>query len=294
MTSALRAKRSMMLQRGTAVAMSLAGATLAGLMLQLPAQANVPVNDALRLSQQAQTNHHVTTSVSAVNGTQSATKGIKCATTTGGNVPVVNPAVIPASGSASIQGLVPDLGSAVGGSSGSSLNALGSAIGSVLAGVNALAQTESSSASAYQNLSGMIGTAQTVMQAMDQNSAVRAQNGETAAAAVVAANQLTQAYNTKNLMVITETSGVASALGGGTTSSVSNAAVPVAVGVCPFGTSGAGTMASPCVESACSTTAYGIAPDPNCVTQRLVDNFGNVRVFLAKAQDSFAGLTPTN
>ncbi len=119
------------------------------------------------------------------------------------------------------------------------------AIGSVLAGVNALAQTESSSASAYQNLSGMIGTAQTVMQAMDQNSAVRAQNGETAAAAVVAANQLTQANNTKNLMVITETSGVASAMGGGTTSSVSNAAALVAVGVCPFGTSGAGTMASP-------------------------------------------------
>ncbi|MBV1702913.1 MAG: hypothetical protein KGQ46_13950 [Hyphomicrobiales bacterium] len=266
-------------------------------MLISSANADVPVMDAARLGQQTQTRNQVTTTVTAVSGTQTATSGIHCATTTGAAVPVVNPAATPQDGAATLQALAPQLATLgpASGASQSSFSSMGNAAGSVLAGINASAQTGSSTASAYQKLSSLIGRAQTVMQAMDQNSAVRAQNGETAAAAVVAANQLTQAYNTKNLDIISQISGVASALGAGTTPNSASSSIAInASSVCPLGMIGAGTLASPCVESACSTTAYGIAPDPACATQRLVDSYGNVRVFLARVQDQFVGLTPSN
>ncbi|MDE8343494.1 MAG: hypothetical protein POG24_06720, partial [Acidocella sp.] len=228
--------------------------------------------------------------------TKKATNGIACSTTTGQHVQVVNPTVVPSDGAATIKSLVPDLatpGSASGASQ-SGFSAFSNNVGGVLAGLNAAVQAAQGTSSAYQNLSGQIGTAQTVQQAMDQNSGVRTQNGETAAAMVTAANNLTQAYNTRNLMKLSEISGVASAIGGGSASPASGGAANMTVGVCPLGTSGAGTVASPCVENGCSTTPYGVTPDVACVTRQFVDSYGNVRIFLAHVQDNFVGMTPTN
>ncbi len=288
--------------RATTPRLTIPGMTILGVailavtLLASSANADVPVNDALRLNQQAQTLQHVTTTQTAVGGTRTATGGIACATTTGQHAAVVNPTATPQDGAATLQALAPHLatlGPAMG-SAQSSFSSLGAAVGGVLAGLNAGAQTIGSTASAYQNLSGLIGTAATVMQAMDQNSAVRAQNGETATAAVVAANQLTQAYNTKNLMALSQTSGVANALGPSVVATSQTGSRMLGVKSCPLAMSGSGTVASPCVESVCGATGYGVTPDPTCVTQRLVDSYGNVRVFLARAQDRFVGLTPTN
>ena len=282
---------------GTILGLTILGLTILGVTLLLSsAEADVPVLDAARLNQQAQTSQHVTTTLTAVGGTRTATSGIACATTTGQHAAVVNPAATPQDGAATLQALQPKLatlGPATGAAQ-SSFSSLGNAVGGVLAGYNATAQTMGSTASAYQNLSGLIGTAETVMQAMDQNSAVRAQNGETAAAAVVAANQLTQAYNTKNLATLSQMSGVANALGPSVVATSQTGSGPLSANSCPLGMSGSGTVSSPCVESVCGATGYGVTPDAACVTQRLVDSYGNVRVFLARAQDRFVGLTPTN
>ena len=271
--------------------------SLLGMMvLCTPVLAGVPVIDATRLNQQTHTDDHVTLSVKAVGTTKTATNGIACSTTTGQHVPVVNPSVAPKDGAATMQGLVPNLatlGPAAGAPQAGFSN-FGNNVGGLLAGLNAVLQTAQASAPAYQSLSGQIGTAQTIQQAMDQNSGVRTQNGETAASMVVASNNLTQAYNTKNMMKLNEISGIASALGGASASAAGGGAATMAAGVCPLGTSGAGTMASPCIENGCSTTAYGVTPDASCVTRQFVDTYGNVRIFLAHIQDSFVGMTPSS
>jgi hypothetical protein len=122
-----------------------------------------------------------------------------------------------------------------------------------------------------------------VMGALDQNSAVRIQNGITWNQATQSANLLVQALNTANLFNV----GQLSASAGGMNTGLPTPS-PTGGGMCAAGFVGRGTADDPCrpANAVCSTTPPGVAPDPSCVSQRYIDRSGNVAVYLGGVQDA--------
>jgi hypothetical protein len=135
----------------------------------------------------------------------------------------------------------------------------------------------------YRQMSLGVGTAPTVMGALDQNSAVRVQNGVTWNQATQSANLLVQALNTANLFNV----GQLSAGAGGMATGLPRA-TPTGGGVCAAGSVGRGTTDDPCrpATTMCSTTPPGVAPDPSCVSQRFIDTNGNVATYLGGVQNA--------
>lgn len=157
---------------------------------------------------------------------------------------------------------------------------------------SALARSESLGAmkSQYEGQQGVIGQTDTVKAALDDNSTIRAQNGVTWVQTTESANAWGRALNVMNLFRVALMSSGSGALS--VQPPVSRPPSPPSP-ACPTGMTGAGTADNPCVSSACSTTAYGVTPDPACVSRRYVDTTGNVLTFLARQQDSTGTYTPT-
>lgn len=260
-----------------------------------PAFADIPVDDAAQLTQRSQTAAATVKLVPVTTQRQGANSGVKCAVTTGKKANVTDPTVQPQSGAGSQaigsygpdQPAVPDPAA-----QGAALNSqtLFKSSGDVVAGLDASRSTMSATTSALQAAGQQVGTAPTVMAAIDMNSAARLQNNLAWNNAIGSANLWVTALNALNLAMTSDMS--RSALGMRATASATQ---PTSGPLCPAGMAGAGTAADPCrVSSACSTTPPGLPPDPACVSARYVDTDGNVIFYLARAQSAAASNIGTN
>jgi hypothetical protein len=252
-----------------------------------PARADIPVNDAAQLTQRSQTAGATVKLVPVTTQRQDANSGVKCAVTTGKKATITNPTVQPQSGAGrqAIQSYGPDQPATPDPTAhGAALNSqtLFKSSGDVVAGLGASSSTMTAAQSAFKAAGQQVGTAPTVMAAIDMNSAARLQNNLAWNSAIGSANLWVTALNAWNLAMTSDMS--RSALGMRATASPT----PVTSGpVCPVGMTGSGTAADPCrASSACSTTSPGSPPDPSCVSARYVDTDGNVIFYLAQAQNA--------
>jgi hypothetical protein len=254
-----------------------------------PALADIPVNDAAQLTQRSQTASTTVKLVPVTTQRQDANSGVKCAVTTGKKAGVTNPTVQPQSGAGSqaIQSYGPDLPASPDPSAqGATLNSemLFKSSGDVVAGLDASRQSMSAAQSAFQAAGQQVGSTQTVMAAIDMNSAARLQNNLVWNGAIGSANLWVTALNALNLALNSNMSRAATGMRATVTSTQ-----PATGPACPVGMIGAGTASNPCRSpTACSTTAPGSSPDPSCISARHVDTDGNVIFYLAQAQAAAA------
>jgi hypothetical protein len=260
-----------------------------------PALADIPVGDAAQLAQRSQTAATTVKLVPLTTQRQGANSGVKCAVTTGKKANITDPTVQPKAGAGSqaIKSYAPDQPAAPDpGAQGAALNSqtLFKSSGDAVAGLDASRSTISATTSALQSAGQQVGTAPTVMAAIDMNSAARLQNNLAWNNAIGSANLWVTALNALNLAMTSDMS--RSALGMRATAS---ATPPTSGPLCPAGMAGSGTAADPCrLPSACSTTPPGSPPDPACVSARYVDTDGNVVFYLARAQSAAASNPGTN
>ena len=236
------------------------------------AAASVPTIDAAQLTQHARTSSSTVQLVPIEGKRKDANQGVHCAVTTGKKARVSDPTVQPQSGAGSrtIQSYAPDMPAApVNGAQGAALNSqtLFKSTGDVAAGVDAGHATTAAALSAFQTASRQVGTATTVMAALDMNSASRVQNGLAWNSVTNAANLWVQALNALNLAATSDASRAASAMRTTLTTAPSSL-----VGVCPTGLLGSGTAADPSRSTTCTASSPAAA---TCVTSS-VTNGGNV------------------
>jgi hypothetical protein len=260
-----------------------------------PAFADIPVGDAAQLTQRSQTATATVKLVPVTTQRQGANSGIRCAVTTGKKASITDPTVQPKAGAGSqaIQSYAPDQPAAPDPTAqGAALNSqtLFKSSGDVVAGFDEGRSTMSATTSAFQAAGQQVGTAPTVMAAIDMNSAARLQNNLVWNNAIGSANLWVTALNALNLAMTSDMS--RSALGMRATASATQ---PTSGPLCPAGMAGSGTAADPCrAPSACSTTLPGSPPDPACVSARTIDTDGNVIFYLARAQSAAASNPGTN
>ncbi|GEC15461.1 hypothetical protein [Nitrobacter winogradskyi] len=252
---------------------------------EAPALADIPVNDAAQLTQRSQTASTTVKLVPVTTQRQDANSGVKCAVTTGKKATITNPTVQPQTGAGSqaIQTYGPDLPATPDPTAqGAALNnqTLFKSSGDVVAGLDASGSTMTAAQSAFQASGQQVGTAPTVMAAIDMNSAARLQNNLVWNGAIGSANLWVTALNALNLALNSDMSRAAIGMRATVTSTQ-----PATVSACPVGMIGTGTASNPCrTPTACSTTPPGSSPDPSCVSARYVDSDGNVIFYLAQAQ----------
>jgi hypothetical protein len=253
-----------------------------GYMAGLPALAAVPVNDAAQLERRAETSGKTLELKSVLTQQNQKRAGVKCAVTTGKKGSVQNPSSEPnaATGSNAVRPYGPDLPaqpqqSATGGT----LNeqTLGATAGKTVAGVDASQSGVAATGDAYRARSGETGRAQTVMQALDENSSIRVQNGMTWNQTMNAVNLWVQALNALNLAAQSDMSQGAGAVNPLTPPGPTPA-------TCPTGYTGTGTASDPCRPPGCAATVT----DGSCVIRRYVDANGNVLTYLARVQETYA------
>jgi hypothetical protein len=255
----------------------------------VPAFADIPVDDAAQLTRRSQTASTTVKLVPVTTQRQNANSGVKCAVTTGKKARITNPTVQPQSGAGSkaIQSYGPDLPSVPDPTAqGATLNSetLFKSSGDVVAGLEASRSTMAAAQSAFQAAGQQVGTAPTVMAAIDMNSAARLQNNLAWNSTIGSANLWVTAINALNLALNSDMSRAALGM-----HSMASAAPPTSSPVCRVGMVGSGTAADPCrAPSTCSTTPPGSAPDPACVVARTIDTDGNVIFYLARAQSAVA------
>lgn len=248
------------------------------LVLGSHALAAVPTRDAAILERRAQESGHKTELKTILLDHKRKREGINCAVTKGGRGNVQNPEspANPATGSNAVQRYAPDMPAPpLPGATGGTLSEqqLGSETGKVISGVEATQGTVQATTEVYRARSGEVGSAKTVMEAFDQNSSIRIQNGMSWNQTIATANLLVQALNALNLANQSEASQGARVLVG--------PRPPLLPGrTCPAGMTGTGTAAYPCRPSQCSTTPSGTPADPGCIVRRYVDSDGNVRTYL--------------
>ncbi|PZN93006.1 MAG: hypothetical protein DCF30_22290 [Hyphomicrobiales bacterium] len=254
-----------------------------GLLGVAPAYAAIPVNDAKQLDEKAATSGTTIKLVPITTQRRTANDGVKCAVTTGKKAEVKDPATKAETGAGAktIQAYAPTMPATP------AADAKGGALASqhhfkttsdVVGGLEASRTSLTSAQSAFQQASQQVGTAKTIMAAIDMNSAARTQNGLAWSGATNASNIWVTAINALNLARTSDRSRSAGGLkmGGGLAASGT---------VCPVGMIGSGTVTDPCRStSTCSTTPVGATPDPACVSARFVDSSGNVLFYLAQAQ----------
>lgn len=252
-----------------------------------PALANIPVNDAAQLTQKSQTASTTIKLVPVTTQRKDANSGVKCAVTTGKKANVTNPTVQPQAGAGAqaIHSYGPDLPLAKDSTAqGAALNsqALFQSSGDVVGGLDASRSTIAAAQSGFQTATSQVGTAQTVMAAIDMNSAARLQNNLVWNNVIDSANLWVTAINALNLAKTSDMSRAGTGMRA-TTSPRRSAQGPT----CPAGTIGSGTPTDPCRSpSACQTTPPGATPDPACVSARYVDTDNNVLFFLAQTQNA--------
>ena len=255
---------------------------ITGLFQSVPAISAVPVNDAAQLERKAETSGKTVELKSVLTQQNQKRAGVKCAVTTGKKGSVQNPATEPnsAMGSNAVKPFGPNLPSVPEqGATGGALNeqTLGATAGKTVAGVDASQGTVAATGDAYRARQGETGRAGTVMQAFDENSSIRVQNGMTWNQATNAVNLWVQALNALNLASQSDMSQGAGA--------VNPLTQPTPPGpTCPAGYTGTGTAADPCRPPGCAATAT----DNACVLRRYVDADGNVLTYLARVQETYA------
>lgn len=259
-----------------------------GLFGVAPAFAAIPTNDAKQLDQKAATSGTTIKLVPITTQRKTANDGVKCAVTTGKKAEVKDPAskAQAGAGAKTIQAYAPSMpatpaADAKGGAlaSRNHFKATGDVVGQLEASRTSLTSAQS----AFQRAGQEVGTAKTVMAAIDMNSAARTQNGLAWTGATNSTNIWVTAINALSLARISDRSRGAGGLkmGSGLASNGT---------VCPVGMIGSGTTADPCRSaSTCSTTPIGSTPDPACVSARFVDSSGNVLFYLSQVQEQNAG-----
>lgn len=257
-----------------------------------PAFAAIPTNDAKQLDEKAATSGTIIKLVPITTQRKTANDRVKCAVTTGKKAEVKDPAgkAQVGAGAKTIQAYAPSMpatpaADAEGGVLASQNHF--KATGDVVGGLEASRTSLTSAQSAFRQAGQEVGTAKTVMAAIDMNSAARTQNGLAWTGATNATNLWVTAINALNLARTSDRSRGAGGLkmGGGLTSNGT---------ACPVGMIGSGTAADPCRSaSICSTTPIGATPDPACVSGRFVDSSGNVLFYLSRIQEQNAGAVVT-
>lgn len=260
------------------------------------ALAAVPTRDQAILNQRTETSTVKVRLLDTTKKTDANAKGIRCATTTGqrGTTRDTTQPVTPNGGDARVRQFDPGIQRAPDTTSSPPGNppinpgrnaqqrALMDGASTVVGGVDVTAAIIPDTQAQYRQLGQGVGTAPTVMGALDQNSAVRIQNGITWNQTTQSANLLVQALNTANLFNV----GQLSASAGGMNTGIPMPS-PTGGGMCMAGFVGRGTADDPCrpASAVCSTTPPGVAPDPSCVSQRYIDRSGNVATYLGTVQE---------
>jgi len=244
--------------------------------------AAVPVNDAAQLERKAETSGKTLEMKSVLTQQNQKRAGVKCAVTTGKKGSVQNPSAEPnaATGSNAVRPYGPDLpAQPQQGATGGTLNeqTLGATAGKTVAGVDASQSGVTATGDAYRARSGETGRAGTVMQAFDENSSIRIQNGMTWNQTMNAVNLWVQALNALNLASQSDMS-----QGAGAVNPLTPPTPPDRT--CPSGDTGTGTASDPCRPPGCAATAT----DNACVLRRYIDSNGNVVTYFARVQETFA------
>lgn len=267
------------------------------------AQAAVPVNDGAILDRRGEESAKKVEIKTISDQIKASTKGIGCSTTTPGKASdVKSPTTTPdaSKGAATLERADPTIssssafaapkgaGTASTGQGGegdwtASPRAERAQTQAVIGGMETVQASIEPNRQVFQTMSQGIGRDGTLMEAIDRNSAVRTQTGLTFNQALQGVAYLAQAFNLGNLA---NAGMISQATRGLTVPVPTNGPVglPQTMGLCPAGMTGQGTAASPCVSSACSTTAYGTASAPGCVTRRATDTAGNVSYLIDVAQ----------
>jgi len=269
------------------VALALVGAS--------PAFADIPANDAAQLDQHSQTAGVTVKLVPITTDRKTANSGVKCAVTTGKKASIMDPTVQPQAGAGAqtIQSYSPAMpATPAAGSTGGALNSqtLFSSTATVVGGLDASQSTLTAARSAYQSAAQHVGSAPTVMGAVDMNTAARLQNGFAWNGTIASANLWVTAINAQNLALVSDMSQAAASM----RSAAPSLQAPIGP-LCPVGMTGSGTAAGPCrAPSSCSTTPPGAPPDSGCVTARYVDSEGNVLFYLFATQNANQAPPPTS
>ncbi len=251
------------------------------------ARADIPTADAVLLTERAQTSSTTIKLVPITTGRQNANQGVNCAVTTGKKAGVTDPTVQPQPGAGrrTIQPYAPDMPAvpapgAQGGVLGSQ-TLFGSA-GDVVAGLDASRSTLGAAGSAFRATGQQVGTAPTVMGALDMNSGARTQNNLAWNGTIGSANLWVTALNALNLARTGDASRAATGMASGSPPVVVSIAGPV----CPVGAIGSGTGTDPCrpLAGMCS-----VAAAPACTPTRFVDANGGTSISLLPAG---AGTSP--
>ena len=261
---------------------------LAPLLWGAGAFADIPTTDAAQLTQHSQTSSATVKLVPVTTQRQAANSGVHCAVTTGRKASVTDPTVKPqpAAGSQAIQSYAPDRPAAPDPTAqGATLNAqtLFKSTGDVEAGLDASQSTLGAEGSAFSTAGEQVGTAPTVMAAVDMNSAARVQNNFAWNSAIGSANLWVTALNALNIASSSDASRAAT----GMRATSTPAAITSVAAACPAGATGSGTMADPCrpASGTCSAVATG---SPSCTASGFVDGNGDVLFVLLPA-----GTVPT-
>lgn len=257
------------------------------------ALATIPTIDAAQLTQHARTSSAIVHLVPIVSQRRATSFGVHCAVTTGKKASVSDPAVEPQKGAGSrlIQSYAPDmLAAAFNGAPGaaSSIKTLFDAAGEVAAGLDAGSASTAATLAAFQTASRQVGTATTVMAALDMNAAARLQNGFAWNSTIGAANLWLQALNARNLVATSDASRAAIAMR--TTVTASPSATDNS---CPVGLLGSGTATGSCRTGPCTVSS---SADPACTSSSLTSGSNNLVLAMtppgASAASRLATRTP--
>ncbi|MGN6097922.1 MAG: hypothetical protein ACTHP8_17020 [Bosea sp. (in: a-proteobacteria)] len=251
-----------------------------------PALADVSVNDAALLTKQSQTAATTVRLIAIKNRRKDTSKGVNCAMTTGEQADITDPTVQPGDdGARKVQSYSRE--NAVTPAAGTKGAALSNQVlfqyaANVVGSLDAGRSTLQAAQSAFQTSGRLVGTGDTVMAALDMNSAARTQNNLAWNEAINAANLWATAVNALNLARISDGSRAA---GGMRVGAVTR---PTSTGsACPTGTTKPTTSPGPCRSvSSCQSSQTGVVGDPACVRPRYVDAAGNVLFFLEQIQNA--------
>lgn len=257
------------------------------------AHAAIPVDDAAQLTQRSQTSGTTIKLVPVTTQRKDANKGVNCAVTTGKKASITDPTVHPQAGAGAntIRSYSPDLPrspdpSAKGGAL--NIQTLFQSAGTVAGGIDASRLTLGAAQSAFSAAGQQVGTGDTVMAALDMNSAARLQNNLAWNNVIGAANMWVTALNALN---VADNSNMSRVAGGMRVAPSSRQSNPT----CPVGMIGSGSAGDPCrPASACQTTPPGSTPDPACVSGRYVDTETNVLSYLNQIQSAARAATPAS
>lgn len=247
---------------------------IAGCAWAASARADIPTADAAVLTERSQTSSTTLKLVPITTQRKDANQGVNCAVTTGKKASLADPTVQPqpGAGARTIQSYAPEMPAAPAPEArGSALNSqtLFKSTGDVVAGLDGSRSTLGATGSALRSAGQQVGTAPTVMGAIDMNSASRLQNNLAWNSTMRSANLWVTALNALNLARSSDASRTAIGMRSAATPTMTVPSVPA----CPVGTVGSGTTADPCRSPAgvCSMVSA-----QSCTAARFVDGNGNV------------------